>query len=678
MTTVPLGLGAFKRNFAGEPDIRMVNRFMEENPTNLREHASILSRPGTKKLAYFTPNSSTGVIRALYSKPGLFKSDLFVVSGENLYRHTSSGSIIQIAGVITGTGRTFATWQRGVGYEYLFISDGQLLQYYDGGSRGKGILTSTLPGNFASSILTTSGTITNQVIRINNTYFSWNDAVDTGIPDGSSTRPFLAKLNTFATGVLTLTGSITNQVIQIGTLFYSWSNLVDAGTPDGTSTKPFLAKPGTDPLAAMVKLLNFTGTSGVDFSSGITAANSSVRAASAGGPPGTTMTLTSIAPGIAGNAIVTAIFAGAGLAWGAATLTGGLASNPLQTMANLLNFTGTRGVDFSTALTVVNPSVSATVAGGPPATSMAVLARQKGTVGNAIVTTVFSGANLSWSSGTLTGGSLITDQIIRIGSLYYGWNTNVETGVPNGTLARPFLAKPGNDPITALSNLLSFIGTPGTDFSSAITGPSLVATAVATGGTPATILTLTSVSDGLDANSIATVVTSGTAGLSWADPTLLGGGSHTLHGIYVPTGEGIGPLATLASYVVAVVTDTRKFFYLRPGATVISALDFAEKESNPDPIADVVTVGDFMMLIGKASMESWYATGSSDNPLSPVAGRTVARGAISGTVVNIKDSVVLVGDDGIVYLAGANMQRISTHGVEERIRTQIRREKGLT
>ena len=28
MTTVPLGLGAFKRNFAGEPDIRMVNRFM--------------------------------------------------------------------------------------------------------------------------------------------------------------------------------------------------------------------------------------------------------------------------------------------------------------------------------------------------------------------------------------------------------------------------------------------------------------------------------------------------------------------------------------------------------------------------------------------------------------------------------------------------------------------------
>ena len=309
---------------------------------------------------------------------------------------------------------------------------------------------------------------------------------------------------------------------------------------------------------------------------------------------------------------------------------------------------------------------------------MTLTARQKGPVGNAIATTVFSGANLTWGAATLTGGALTTDQIIQIGSLYYGWNTNVEANVPNGTLTRPFLAKPGNDPITALSNLLAFIGTPGTDFSAAITGPSLIANSVATVGFPATVLTLTSVSDGLDANSVATVVTSGTAGLSWANTTLLGGGSHALRGVYVPTGEGIGPLATLASHVIAVVTDTQKFFYIRPGATIIDALDFAEKESNPDPIVDAVTVGDFVMLIGKSSMESWYASGSATTPLAPVAGRTVARGAIAGTAVNIKDSVVLVGDDGIVYLAGANMQRISTHGIEERIRTQIRREKGLT
>lgn len=681
MTTVPLGVGAFKRNFAGEPEIRMVNRFVEESSANLREHVSILSRPGTKQLAYFSP-SSNGLVRALYSKPGLFDSDLFVVSGTKLYRHTSTGTITQISGAITGTGRTYATWERGIGYEYLFISDGRLLQYYDGGSRGSGVLTSTLPGAFATGTLTKNGVVTDQVIKINTTYFSWNDAVDTNSPDGTATRPFLARLSTFATGTLTLTGTITNQVIRIGDLYYSWSNAVDAGTPDGTSAKPFLAKPGTNPLAAMVKLLNYTGTSGVDFSSGITAANTDVRATSAGGPPATTMTLTSIVASTAGNSIVTTVFSGAGLAWGAATLTGAQAFNPMQTMANLLNFTGVRGVDFSTILDVVNPVVSATVAGGPPATSMTITARQKGPLGNAIVTSMYYGANLSWGAATLTGGVLVTDQVIQIGSLYYGWNAVVETNTPDGTLTKPFLALPGNDPILSMANLLSFIGIPGTDFSAAITAPSLVVTAVSTspvsGLPPATTMTLTAISNGTDANTVATVVTSGTAGLSWAAATLLGGGTHVLRKIYVPTGEGIGPLATLASHVIAVVANTQKFFYLRPAMTVISALDFAEKESNPDPIVDVVTVGDFVMMIGKSSMESWYATGAIDQPLAPVAGRTVARGAIPGTSVNVKDSVVLVGDDGIVYVAGDSMTRISTHGIEERIRTQLRREKGLT
>lgn len=81
------------------------------------------------------------------------------------------------------------------------------------------------------------------------------------------------------------------------------------------------------------------------------------------------------------------------------------------------------------------------------------------------------------------------------------------------------------------------------------------------------------------------------------------------------------------------------------------------------------------MLIGAAS---WYGTNDNNNPLAPMEGRTVARGAVAGTSINVKDSVILVGDDGVVYNSGASLTRISTHGIEERIRVQLRRKQGIT
>ena len=64
-------------------------------------------------------------------------------------------------------------------------------------------------------------------------------------------------------------------------------------------------------------------------------------------------------------------------------------------------------------------------------------------------------------------------------------------------------------------------------------------------------------------------------------------------------------------------------------------------------------------------------------PIWPVLGRTMARGALAGTAVNIKDTVYLVGDDGVVYSFANVPVRISDNAIEERIRTQLRRERGL-
>ena len=264
MVTIPLGVGAYKRTFDGAPEIRLENRFMEKAPTNLREHISLLARAGTDSLTQF----AGGLIRGTYSKAGVFNGDLFVVSGPNFWRYATDGTKTQITGVISGTRNPYVTWMKGIGYEFLFIADGTNLQYY----------------------------------------------------------------TTHALGILTLAGgNITNQVFTINGVYYSWSATVNAGTPAGTVGAPYLALLGTgatanaDSLANMVKLINFTGVSGVDYSSTVPGPNTFVTATSTP----TTLTLTAVTDGSTGNAITTTISSGSFLTFGAATLTGG-GSNALQ------------------------------------------------------------------------------------------------------------------------------------------------------------------------------------------------------------------------------------------------------------------------------------------------------------------------------------------------------------
>jgi hypothetical protein len=419
MPTVPLGIGAYKRQYGGEPEIVLINRFVETNPTNLREHVALLSRPGSDELGYY----AGGVGRGNYSKLGLFNGDLFTVAGENLYRTASDGTKVQVTGVINGTGHPEMTWMKGIGYQYLFIADGLLLQVYGGGSH--------------------------------------------------------------ATGTLTFTpGAITNQVVEIDGVYYSWDANVDNNAPDGTAAHPWLA------------------------------------------------------------------------------LLGGTDAESLTNLAKLIDFNGVRGVDFSTALGGPNPRFSA----------------------------------------------------------------------------------------------------PTTDLT--------------------TTLLITATSEYAAGNSITTTIASG-VGLAWGATTLTGGGTHALQGVPVPDGVGIKALANVSSSVLASVADSQKFFWINPGEIVIDALNFAEKESSPDNIVDMVSVGDQVIITGQDSTENWYATGDAAAPFLPIEGRVYARGTLAGTPTVVNDDVILVGNDGVVYEVGysaglAAVRRISDHGIEERIRTQLRREQGLS
>jgi hypothetical protein len=438
VVNLPLGQQAYSRRYAGEPEIRLVNRYMEADPANPREKSALISRPGSTALL----QGNTGLGRGNFSKVGLFGGDLFSVIGPDLFR-TQAGNTIPVSGVLANVnnGYVYETWMKGIGYEYLFLSDGQTLQYY-------------------------------------------------------STR---------ARGVLTLVGgSITDvagggQKLQVGGVYYAWSAVVDGGAPAGTLANPYRAKLGTAVADA-------------------------------------------------------------------AGLTGDMSS--LNNMALLLNLAGISGSDYSTAVTAPSASVTAT---GP-------------------------------------------------------------------------------------ADMLS----------------------------PATLV-LTALVDMAPGNLVSTTVPTGSF-LTFAAATLTGGGNQALQAVPgMGTGEVPASITNLSGYVLVAVANTSKFYWINPGETFIDPLNFASKESNPDNISQMVTVGDQALIMGDGSTENWYATGDFSAPFAPVDGRVYKRGTLPGTAVVVGDSVFLVGDDLKVYAIGYSggdtsqygVHRVSTHGIEERIRTQVRYLQGF-
>lgn len=403
MTSVPLGRGAFNRTFAQEPEIDLLNRFFEENPTNQVEGAALLARPGD---TFFT-SMGVGPIRLIAHQPGVHNGDLFVVSGDTLFRFDGT-ILIAISGTITGSAVPSITFVAGPGFQHLFISDGATLQFYDGEAAAKGTLT------------VSGGNI------------------------------------------------VATDVVEMDGVHYEYTaGSVDLGTPLGTLADPFLVALGasdTDALANLVKALNNSGTPGTDYSTAITAPHTTVE-----------------------------------------------------------------GVQSD-------------------ATTMDVAARTRGTGGNSITTT--------------------------------------ETGV----------------------------------------------------------------------------------NIAWGAVTLEGGGAQSLNGVVTPDDVAIVSLATLNSFVIAVVANSQRFFWLQPAAITIDALDFAEAEAEPDEIIQVLRIGDSLYFLGQSFTEVWYATGDDLDPFLRQQGLAFSQGTLAGTAVAIRTQISLIAEDGIAYQIAGGPQRFSNHGIEERIR----------
>lgn len=279
----------------------------------------------------------------------------------------------------------------------------------------------------------------------------------------------------------------------------------------------------------------------------------------------------------------------------------------------------------------------------------------------------------SYASGTLTASAVAVNDVVRIGSMYYKFvSSDVDTGTPTGSSGNPWLVLRGvtlAESLTNLSEAVNETGTAGTTYSTVLTGNTQVVVTSVT----LTTLVVGSQLPGTDGNSIATTETG--AGTAWGATTLAAGGATTFAAITTPDDVGIVSVGVIAGYCICVVSQgfnmDGRFYWIQPRAVIIDPLDFATAERSPDTVWDVVVVGDQFWLPGPSTNEVWTLSGDGDAPFIRIQGRLFDKGVWEGTVIKIKDDVMAVGTDGVVYRIDSQPNVVSNVGISQRIREAI-------
>jgi hypothetical protein len=277
-----------------------------------------------------------------------------------------------------------------------------------------------------------------------------------------------------------------------------------------------------------------------------------------------------------------------------------------------------------------------------------------------------------YALGTISGTPANTD-VVRIGSIYYSFtNASVDAGTPAGTAGNPWLVALGANAAAAWENLADAIGATGvagTQYSTAL----IAHTEVQLKNFTSTEVAIRSNLIGALGNG--TVTTETGAAISWTAATLTGGGDPSWSQVATPDDVGIIDVGYISSYVVCIPAQDQgingRFFWIDPGETVIDALDFATAERAPDPISNVVVFGDQFWLPGSNTTEVWRFTGNDDSPVIRMQGVVFDRGAWEGTAIQVKDSMILVDNEGEVFQISGGIEKISRPDIAQRIRESI-------
>lgn len=278
--------------------------------------------------------------------------------------------------------------------------------------------------------------------------------------------------------------------------------------------------------------------------------------------------------------------------------------------------------------------------------------------------------------GQISGTPANTD-VVRVDNTYYQFtNGSVNAGTPAGTLANPWLVALGASTQIAWENLAKAFqasGVGGTTYSSGLltANPTIEVT-----GTSSTSINVRATALGALGNAIVTTETG--AGIAWTAGTLTGGGAPTFTQVQTPDDVGVVSLGYIASYVVVIPAQGEgingRFFWIEPGEITIDQINFATAERAPDPVNSVVVFGDQFWLPGSSTTEVWYFTGDFDAPVARLRGVVFDRGTWQGTGVQVKESMIIVDNEGAVFQVSGGATRISRPDIEERIRKSIQKQ----
>lgn len=166
-----------------------------------------------------------------------------------------------------------------------------------------------------------------------------------------------------------------------------------------------------------------------------------------------------------------------------------------------------------------------------------------------------------------------------------------------------------------------------------------------------------------------TTAATGTRAITVSDGIAYSTNGTTVTPVVMPDGRLVSSVAQLNGYFILTELNTARFYWIEPGQTNPDGLSFATTESSPGANRIVVRVGDELWFLKDEGTEVWYPSGDADLPFTRTPGRNYDKGIRNAdTAARCDNSLVWVGNDGLVYRGDNAPVRISDHGVEEQIR----------
>jgi hypothetical protein len=143
----------------------------------------------------------------------------------------------------------------------------------------------------------------------------------------------------------------------------------------------------------------------------------------------------------------------------------------------------------------------------------------------------------------------------------------------------------------------------------------------------------------------------------------------TLTPVSFPDSAYVRCTETLGGYFYAVRADTHRIYFstLLDG-TDWQALDYISAERKPDPVYDMLVLGEELVALGSESVEFMQETGDGDAPIARAPGRVLGIGVKAVGCSSVVDtSLVWIANDNSVRTYDGTARRLSDASVDEQI-----------